>query len=281
MAGSMAGTRMCTAVHACQRTGGAGLRCVAHTTRLTLTNERARGHDAWRASRVRAGGPGNRWGGCITGLDYRGDGAGSGGVGEGGGAGEGAAARGGGGVGRGGEGGGGARSGSGVPRESKSHSSSSIHSAHSAAHHTHSQTRLCLSPAGSSQCGRPSWYMRTAKASLRSSRSSGAAPPFGICHAAKGRECVRLRFGGRALWMPRRLCGLLALDPVFKRTAPPAFPPTHPDPAPRPRPGMHGPGDGSHRSSDGGTPAMVPTRGGTSSGQRAAGGGAGCGVGMG
>ena len=191
-------------------------------------------------------------GGCTTGLDYRGDGAGSGGVGEGG---EGGAARGGGGVGRGGEGGGGARSGSGIPRESKSHSSSSIHSAHSAAHHTHSQTRLCRSPAGSSQCGRPSWYMRTAKASLRSSRSSGAAPPFGICHAAKGRECVQLRFGGRALWMLRRLCGLLALDPVLsKRPAPPAFPPTHPDPAPRPRPGMHGPGDGSHRSSDGGTP---------------------------
>ena len=44
---------------------------MAHTTRLTLTNERARGHDAWRASRVRAGGPDNRWGrGCITGLDY-------------------------------------------------------------------------------------------------------------------------------------------------------------------------------------------------------------------
>ena len=209
-------------------------------------------------------------GGCTTGLDYRGDGAGSGGVGEGGGAGEGAAARGGGGVGRGGEGGGGARSGSGVPRESKSHSSSSIHSAHSAAHHTHSQTRLCRSPAGSSQCGRPSWYMRTAKASLRSSRSSGAAPPFGICHAAKGRECVQLRFGGRALWMPQRLCGLLALDPVFKRTAPPAFPPTHPDPAPRPRPGMHGPGDGSHRSA-GGTPERWFPRGGTSSGRSFAG----------
>ena len=81
---------------------------------------------------------------------------------------------------------GGARSGRGGPRESKSHSSSSIHSAHSAAHHTHSQTRLCRSPAGSSQCGRPSWYIRTAKASRRSSRSSGAAPPFGICHVAKG-----------------------------------------------------------------------------------------------
>lgn len=81
---------------------------------------------------------------------------------------------------------GGARSGSGGPRESKSHSSSSIHSAHSAAHHTHSHTRLCRSPAGSSQCGRPSWYIRTAKASRRSSRSSGAAPPFGIWHVAKG-----------------------------------------------------------------------------------------------
>ena len=81
---------------------------------------------------------------------------------------------------------GGARSGSGGPRESKSHSSSSIHSAHSAAHHTHSHTRLCRSPAGSSQCGRPSWYIRTAKASRRSSRSSGAAPPFGICRVSKG-----------------------------------------------------------------------------------------------
>ena len=136
-------------------------------------------------------------------------------------------------MGRGGEGGGGARSGSGVPRESKSHSSSSIHSAHSAAHHTHSQTRLCRSPAGSSQCGRPSWYMRTAKASLRSSRSSGAAPPFGICHVAKGRG-VRVVALWRAGTMDAAAAvGLARAWPGALQTTRPTCLPPNPS---RPRP---------------------------------------------
>ena len=141
---------------------------------------------------------------------------------------------GGGGVGR-GAARGGARSGSGGPRESKSHSSSSIHSAHSAAHHTHSQTRLCRSPAGSSQCGRPSWYIRTAKASRRSSRSSGAAPPFGICHVAKGLGVRASLLGGRHY----RCCGCCGACSRVARRSPnerPRLPPPQIQYAPAPRP---------------------------------------------
>ena len=139
-----------------------------------------------------------------------------------------------GGVGWGEEARGGARSGSGGPRESKSHSSSSIHSAHSAAHHTHSHTRLCRSPAGSSQCGRPSWYIRTAKASRRSSRSSGAAPPFGIWHVAKGLGvgAVRRRGGHYGCRCGCGTCSRAARRSPNERTRAPSPNPFGPRPPP-------------------------------------------------
>lgn len=74
------------------------------------------------------------------------------------------------------------------PRDMRSHISSSTHSVHSAVHHSHSPTRPWRSPAGTSQCGLPSWYIRTASASRRSSRSSAGGPltielyhPVGYC----------------------------------------------------------------------------------------------------
>ena len=86
-----------------------------------------------------------------------------------------------------------------APRESRSHSSSSIHSAHSAAHHTHSQTREWRSPAGSSQCGLPSWYIRTASAKRRSSRSSGGWP-FAIPVGAPPSSCLSAATSGGTKW---------------------------------------------------------------------------------
>ena len=137
---------------------------------------------------------------------------------------------------------GGARSGSGGPRESKSHSSSSIHSAHSAAHHTHSHTRLCRSPAGSSQCGRPSWYIRTAKASRRSSRSSGAAPPFGIWHVAKGLGvgAVRRRGGHYGCRCGCGTCSRAARRSPNERIRAPSPNPLGPRPPPSTKRGAHG-----------------------------------------